>query len=107
MIRNERNRKYREEKENEAKKFRIFGIIFICVSISNPVFLIFGIIFLSRSSQIYRELKKLSPTQYDLFEPQNSPNYEFNVNMTRFCPTCGIELESEDKFCFSCGTRQD
>ncbi len=107
MIRNEWNWKNRERRENEAKKIRIVGIIFICVGISNPIFLILGIILLSKSSQIFNEIKEKYPVQYETVETQNYPYLEFNVNDNRFCPSCGMELEPEDKFCFSCGTPQD
>ncbi|MFX0087377.1 MAG: hypothetical protein ACFFAU_17135 [Candidatus Hodarchaeota archaeon] len=103
MCRNEYSWKNREEREKEAKKFRILGIIFIFIGISNPVFLILAIIFLSRSNQV----KEKYAAQNETIETQTFSTYAFNVHENRFCHMCGIELEPADKFCFSCGTGQD
>ena len=100
MCRNEYNLNNRKEREKEVKKLRILGIIFLCIGISNPVFLILGIIFLSRSNQ----MKNIYAAQNETIETQTFPNYVLTADENRFCHMCGIELESDDKFCFSCGT---
>ncbi len=61
--------------EREAQMLRSFGIVMLCIGIINPVFLIFEIIFLVKSNEMYRSLEKELPDQHETTEepPNGKP----------------------------------
>ncbi len=81
--------------EKEAQKLRGFGIIMISIAIINPIFLILGIIFLARANDISRRIKSKAYHE--------EPNHEIKL----FCTNCGMQQDSHDIYCFSCGKELD
>jgi hypothetical protein len=83
--------------EREAQKLRSLGIIMVFIGVINPVFLILGIIFLARSNDLKKRLVDDSSNEEFYSEPLAKT----------FCTNCGMQLESNDQYCFSCGEKSD
>ena len=60
---------------------RSFGIVMRCIGIINPVFLIFGLIFLAKSNEMYRSLEEELPDQHETMEepPYGKPLPKFLI----------------------------
>ena len=94
----------REGREKEVHSLRALGIVWICLGIFNPIFFIIGIIFLSKSANMHKELEK-EKTDINGFIEKNNTINSSEKDITKFCPECGTRIEPEDFFCFSCGNR--
>jgi hypothetical protein len=93
-------------REKEAHSLRVLGIIWICLGIINPILFIFGIIFLSKSVNMRRELAREKTEITNVKRTYYNELIEKNNNTTDlFCSECGTRIEPEDFFCFTCGRR--
>jgi hypothetical protein len=94
----------REGREKEVHSLRAIGIVWICLGILNPIFFILGIIFLSKSANMYKELEK-EKTDINGFIKKNNNIKPSLKDITNFCPECGTRIGPEDFFCYSFGQR--
>jgi hypothetical protein len=95
----------REGREKEAHSFRVLGIVWICLGILNPIFFILGIIFLSKSANMFKELEQEKTDINGFIEKNNNIKPSLKDITILFCPECGTRIEPEDFFCYSCGQR--